>query len=125
MDNYIVEENGIGYILGEDGFYYPDLKLSKETKYEIGKYGMMRKEYLKKHRCGEYVKLLLDGKLNEHLHKVDEACYRRMDILANKLREELDITQELKETDQMQWIRNMNYARGVAEENVIKEIVYI
>lgn len=45
MDNYIVEENGVGYILGEDGFYYPDLKLSEGTQYEIGKYGMMRKDY--------------------------------------------------------------------------------
>ena len=102
MDNYTVEENGIGYILGEDGLYYSDLKLSEGTQYEIGKYGMMRKNYLKKHRYGKYVKLLLDGKLNEHLHEIDEVCYRRIDILMDKLREELDITAELKETDQMQ-----------------------
>ena len=99
MDSYIVEENGIGYILGEDGFYYPDLKLSEGTQYEIGKYGIMRKDYLKEHRYGKYVKLLLDGKLNEHLHEIDEECYKRIDILMNKLRDELDITEELKETD--------------------------
>ena len=124
MDSYIVEENGIGYILGEDGFYYPDLKLSEGVQYEIGKYGMMRKDYLKKHRYGKYVKLLLDGKLNEHLHKIDEECYRRIDILADKLRDELDIKEELKETDQMQWVRNMNYVRGVAEEIVLHELIY-
>ena len=125
MENYIVEENGIGYMLREDGLYYPDLKLSEETKYEIGKYGMIRKDYLKKHQYVKYVKLLLNGKLNEHLHEVDEACYRRMDILADKLRDEWDITEELKETNQMQWVRNMNYVRGVVEENVLKEIVYV
>lgn len=125
MENYIVEESGIGYILREDGLYYPDLKLSEETKYEIGKYGMMRKDYLKKNQYGKYVKLLLNGKLNEHLHEVDEACYRRMDILADKLRNEWDITEELKETNQMQWVRNMNYVRGVAEEIVLQELIYV
>ncbi|MBR5597597.1 MAG: TnpV protein [Lachnospiraceae bacterium] len=125
MDSYIVEENGIGYILREDGFYYPDLKLSEGVQYEIGKYGMMRKGYLKKYRYGKYVKLLLDGKLNEHLYEIDEECYKRIDILMDKLRDELNITEELKETDQMQWVRNMNYVRGMAEENIIKEIVYM
>lgn len=124
MENYIVEENGIGYILREDGLCYPDLKLSEETKYEIGKYGMMRKDYLKKHRYGKYVKLLLDGKLNEHLHEVDKECYGRIEIFADKLRDEQDITEELKESDQMHWVRNMNYVRGVVEEIVLQELIY-
>lgn len=66
----------------------------------------------------------MDGKLNEHLHEIDEECYRRIDILMDKLREELDIIAELKETDQMQWVRNMNYVRGVTEEIVLHELIY-
>ena len=59
MEKHIIGENGIGYTLGEDGMYYPDLQLPEGTHYEIGKYGRMRWEYLKKHQRGEYIKLLM------------------------------------------------------------------
>ena len=55
----IIGENRIGYTLGEDKLYYLDLKSPEETHYEIGKYGIMRLEYLKNHRRGKYIKLLL------------------------------------------------------------------
>ena len=70
MEKYIMGENGISYTLGEDGLYYPDLYLPEETEYPIGKYGMLRKSYLKEHRKGLYLELVLSGKLNEHLHQV-------------------------------------------------------
>ena len=54
MEKHIIGENGIGYTLGEDGLYYPDLYLPEETEYPIGKYGMLRKMYLKEHRKGLY-----------------------------------------------------------------------
>ena len=72
LEKHIIGENGISYTLGEDGLYYPNLELPEETHYEIGQYGLMRCEFLKKHRRGEYIRLLVDGKLNEHLHEVDE-----------------------------------------------------
>ena len=80
MKKHIIGENGIGYILGAHGLYYPDLELPEGTHYEIGRYGRMRWEYLKTHRRGEYIRLLMDGKLNEYLHEVDEECYQRADI---------------------------------------------
>lgn len=49
LRKYIIGENGISYTLGEDGLYYPDLRLSEGTHYEIGRYGRMRGEYLKGH----------------------------------------------------------------------------
>lgn len=79
MKKHIVGENGISYTLGEDGLYYPDLYLPEETEYSIGKYGMLRKSYLKEHRKGLYLELVLAGKLNEHLHQVDEECNRHID----------------------------------------------
>ena len=74
MKKHIMGENGISYTLGEDDLYYPDLYLPEETEYPIGKYGMLRKSYLKEHRKGLYLELVLSGKLNEHLHQVDEEC---------------------------------------------------
>ena len=68
MEKHIMGENGISYTLGEDGLYYPDLYLPEETEYPIGKYGMLRKSYLKEHRKELYLELILAGKLNEHLH---------------------------------------------------------
>lgn len=68
MEKHIMGENGISYTLGADGLYYPDLYLSEETEYPIGKYGMLRKTYLKEHRKGLYLELVLAGKLNAHLH---------------------------------------------------------
>ena len=79
MEKHIMGENGISYTLGADGLYYPDLYLPEETEYPIGKYGMLRKTYLKEHRKGLYLELVLDGKLNEHLHQIDEECHQMMD----------------------------------------------
>ena len=64
MKKHIIGENGISYTLGEDGLYYPDLRIAEGTHYEIGKYGRMRWEYLKNHHRGEYIKLLMNGRLN-------------------------------------------------------------
>lgn len=125
MEKHVVGENGISYTLGEDGLYYPDLKLPEGTHYEIGRYGRMRWEYLKTHRRGEYIKLLMDGKLNEHLHEIDEACYERMELLVEQMKAGAGITEELKANDQMKWVGLMNNVRSSAEEIVVKELIYV
>ena len=79
MEKHIMGENGISYTLGEDGLYYPDLHLPEETEYPIGKYGMLRKTYLKEHRKGLYLELVFSGKVNEHLHQIDEECHQMME----------------------------------------------
>ncbi len=73
----VIVENGITYVLGEDDIYYPDLQLPEGTNYNIGKFGHMRCEYLKEFKHGYYMELLLDGRLNEYLHEIDEACYAK------------------------------------------------
>lgn len=125
LEKHIVGENGIGYTLGSDGLYYPDLELPEGTHYNIGKYGFLRWEYLKNHRRGEYIGLLLDGKLNEHLHEIDEECYTRMDLLVEQMKAGAGITEELKENDQMKWVGLMNNVRSAAEEITLKELVYV
>ena len=115
MEKHIMGENGISYTLGEDGLYYPDLYLPEETEYPIGKYGMLRKTYLKDHRKGLYLELVLAGKLNEHLHQTDEECNQMMDRLVEQMKEVHGVTEELKMQDQMAWVGKMNNIRACAE----------
>ena len=85
---------------------------------------MLRKSYLKEHRKGLYLELILAGKLNEHLHQVDEECNQMMDRLVEQMKEKQGVTEELKMQDQMVWVGRMNNIRACAEEIVEKEIVY-
>lgn len=125
LEKHIIGENGIRYTLGEDGLYYPDLELAEGTHYEIGKYGLMRWEYLKNHRRGEYIKLLMEGKLNEYLHEVDEECHKRVELVMEQMKAGAGITEELKASDQMKWVGLMNNVKSAAEEIVAKEIIYV
>ena len=125
MEKHVVGENGISYTLGDDGLYYPDLKLPEGTHYEIGRYGRMRWEYLKIYCRGEYIKLLMEGKLNEHLHEIDEACYERRELLVEQMKAGTGITEELKASNQMKWVGLMNNVRSSAEEIVVKELIYV
>lgn len=125
LDKHIIGENGISYTLGEDGLYYPDLELAEGTHYEIGKYGLMRWEYLKNHRRGEYIKLLMEGKLNEYLHEVDEECHKRVELVMEQMKAGTGITEELKASNQMKWVGLMNNVKSAAEEIVAKEIIYV
>lgn len=66
----------------------------------------------------------MDGKLNECLHEVDEDCYERMELLVEQMKAGAGITEELKASDQMKWVRLMNNVWNAAEEIVLKELVY-
>ena len=125
MEKHIIGENGIGYTLGADGVYYPALELPEGPHYEIGRYGRMRWEYLKNHRRGEYIRLLMNGKLNEYLHEVDEECYERMELLVEQMKVGAGITEELKASDQMKWVGLINNVRSSAEEIVMRELIYV
>ena len=98
-----IVENGITYVLGEGDIYYPDLQLPERTNYNIGKFGHMRCEYLKEFKHGYYMKLLLEGKLNEYLHDIDEECYEMMDRLVEQMNEKQGVTEKLKAENQMLW----------------------
>ena len=115
MEKHIIGENGISYTLGEDGLYYPDIRLPEGTHYEIGRYGRMRGEYLKEHRRSLYMELLLSGKLNEYLYQTDEECHQMIKRLV----------EQMKSENQMQWVGMMNNIRHCAEEVVLRDIVYL
>ena len=112
------------YTLGTDGIYYPNL-VSTDEESHYGKYGMMRKVYLKEHRPAMYSLYMLEDRLVEHLNLVDDEAQERMDILVRQMMDRQGITEELKVRDQMEWVRAVNNIRNAAEEIVLKELVYI
>ena len=84
----------------------------------------MRKCYLKDHRRVLYTNLLVTGKLGKHLAQIDEACEERMDLLIRQMAKQESVTESLKASDQMEWVRRMNSIRSRAEEIVLNELAY-
>jgi hypothetical protein len=105
-------------------YYLPNLVLEDTEVQPIGKYGRMRKRYLKEHRPALYSSLLLTGKLDQHLAEIDETCEERMELLSGQMARQEGVTEELKAADQMEWVRRMNSIRSRAEETVLSELVY-
>ena len=85
--HYTNEQTRISYTLSTDGYYFPDLILPEEPEYEIGVYGIMRRNYLKNHRKGLYTALLTTGKLNEHLYEIDRSANDRMELITKQMAE--------------------------------------
>lgn len=106
------------------GYYLPNLVLEDTEVQSIGKYGRMRKRYLKEHRPALYSSLLLTGKLDQHLAEIDETCEERKELLSGQMARQEGVTEELKAADQMEWVRHMNSIRNRVEEVVLHDLVY-
>ena len=116
------EKNGLSYTLHED-YYLPDLEINEEEP-TYGKYGIMRKQFLKEHRSARYQYLVLTGKLTEHLNQVDKEVREKVEMLMEQMAEQWGVTEELKMQDQMEWVRRMNNIKSVAEEMVLRKFIY-
>lgn len=117
------EKNGMSYTLHGD-YYLPDLVLREEEP-TYGKYGMLRKQFLKEHRSARYQYLLLTGKLNEHLNQTDQEAREQVETLMEQMTEKRGVTEELKAQDQMERVRLMNNIKASAEEIVLKNMIYV
>ena len=117
------EKNGMSYTLHGD-YYLPDLVLREEEP-TYGKYGMLRKQFLKEHRSARYQYLLLTGKLNKHLNQTDQEAREQVETLMEQMTEKQGVTEELKAQDQMKWVRLMNNIKVSAEEIILKNMVYV
>lgn len=117
------EKNGMSYTLHGD-YYLPDLVLREEEP-TYGKYGMLRKQFLKEHRSARYQYLLLTGKLNEHLNQTDQEAREQVETLMEQMTEKQGVTEELKAQDQMERGRLMNNIKASAEEIVLKNMIYV
>ncbi len=117
------EKNGMSYTLHGD-YYLPDLVLREEEP-TYGKYGMLRKQFLKEHRSARYQYMLLTGKMNEHLNQIDQEVREQVETLMEQMTEKQGVTEELKAQDQMKWVRLMNNIKASAEEIILKNMVYV
>ena len=122
MEKYITK-NSIKYELrGEQ--YYPILEISEQINYEIGKYGHLHLDFIKNHRRGTYTTLLTEGRLNEHLHNIDEQAHEQIDLHIAQMAKRMGVTDELKASDPIRWVQMMNIIKASAEEIVLKEVIY-
>ena len=117
------EKNGLSYTLHGD-YYLPDLEINEEEP-TYGKYGIMRKQFLKEHQSARYQYLVLTGKLTEHLNQVDKEVREKIEMLAEQMAEQWGVTEEMKIQDQMEWVRRMNNIQATAEEIAYKNIIFM
>ena len=102
----------------------PNLSIGEDGQQPIGKYGRMRKHYLKEQHPVLYSELLLSGKLYPHLLEIDEACEGRMELLVFQMAKREGVSEALKARDQMAWVAAMNSIKNRAEEIVLNDLIY-
>ena len=117
------EKNGLSSTLYGD-YYLPDLEINEEEP-TYGKYGIMRKHFLKEHRSARYQYLVLTGKLTEHLNQIDKEVREKVEMLVEQMAEQWGVTEELKMQDQMEWVRRMNNILEIAEEIIEGKLLYV
>lgn len=122
MEKYITQ-NGIKYELkGEQ--YYPMLEITEQKEHKIGKYGLLHRDYIKQHKRGTYTTLLTEDKLNAHLHEIDVQANSMIEAIVANLTRERGIDEELKASDPLKWVAEMNSIKASAEEIVLREVIY-
>ena len=122
-ENNIDNKYGIEYTKFGD-YYMPNLVLEKE-KIILNKYGRMRLKFLKENKKAEYMIMFTKGTLNKHLKEIQETAQTRVDIIIEQLKKQNNLTEEMKNTDQLYWVGMMNNFRNTAEEIVLNELIYV
>ncbi len=105
-------------------YQIPDLRLSEQAQTPLGKYGRMRKAYLKEHRPVLWNELILSEKLYPHLREIDDTANRRLEQMMPELMEQNGVTESLKAEDPMRWTQMMNSLKVQAEETILNELIY-
>ena len=115
-------DNSIHYTLRGD-YYFPDIAVPDE-QITIGRYGRMRRAYLEEHHPGMYERLILSGKLYDHLAETDQVCRARIERMIGRMAEAEGINEQLKASDQLGWVSRMNSIHQRAEEIILEELVF-
>ena len=123
-DRFIDEKTGIEYVKKGD-YYMPNLYLEPEEKVTFNKYGLLRLNYLRKHKKAEYTILFMNKELNKHLKEIQEQAQNEIDILIEDLKSKSDLTEDMKNTNPLYWVGTMNAIKNQAEEIVLKELIYV
>ena len=106
----------------QGNYLLPNLEVPESPK--VGKYGMLRRSFLRSHRKALYTGMMLSDRLNPHLEEVDKAANTMLEKLISKMAQEQGVTEALKASDPMRWVGLMNNIKASAEEVVLKELVY-
>lgn len=106
-------------------YLLPDLILEDKERFNIGKYGLLRLNYIKKENLGLYFDLLVSDKLNEYLHGVDITIMEKVQRLIKELAEKENINEKLKESNQILWVSKMNNIKNISEEIILREYIYV
>ena len=104
-------------------YYYPDLALPSQPTGDIGRFGRMRKKFLKEHQPDTFALMLMENTLTQHLIDIDRQAMEQIDLITSQLAQAEGISEELKAHDQLGWIQAMNSCRARAEARVIREII--
>ena len=124
-DRFIDQKTKIEYVRVGD-YYIPNLTLPKPRRTgNIGKYGRLKLNYMKKHNIPEYTEMLLNNELNSYLLDVEDECKNKIEILIKQMAEKENITEELKANNQLEWVGKMNSIKQSAEEIVLNELIYV
>jgi len=105
-------------------YLIPNLLPPEGSDTPLGKYGCLRRTFLKEHRRGIYSSMLVNGSLWAHLQEIDQTCLEQLERIVSQMAEQENVTEKLKATDQMEWVRRMNGIRSSAEEIIMADIVY-
>jgi hypothetical protein len=120
----IFERLGVTYTQAEDGLLYPNLVLS-DPEPHYGKYGYLRKQFLQNHRPALYAQLSMTGKLVSHLNEVDTASTELVERATEEMAKAEGVTEALKETSQMEWVRRTSSIQNRAEEATLRDLIYV
>ena len=123
-DRFIDKKTRIEYTLIGD-YYIPNLTLEPQIKINLNKYGILRLEYLKNFKRSKYSILSMDNKLTEHLKNIQENAMKLEKEIIKSLKERSNLTEKIKNTDQLYWVGTMNALKKQAEEIILKEFIYV
>ena len=104
-------------------YYYPDLALPPQPTGDIGRFGRMRKKYLKEHQPDTFALMLMENTLTKHLIELDRQANEQIDLITSQLALAEGVTEGLKARNQLEWIRTISFCRARAEEQVVRELV--
>ena len=106
-------------------YYIPNItNTPNDTNYTIGKYCRLREKYLRDFKPSIYNHLIMTEKLVNHLIDIDKEAKEYLDILIKQMAEKENVTENLKESDKIKWVQEMNNIKNRAEEIVLNEIIY-
>jgi len=115
-----IQYRRVGYYLIPNLILPPD-----EAKITLGKWGMMHKTFLEKHKKILFSTLLIQGKLYQHCAEVEKQAKEMFEILIEQMKADEGVTEQLKEENQWEWVQRMGNIEARAREIVCNKLIYV